>query len=86
MDDGKTGGGGNEVAHDEEEGHGHFPKLLGIELLFLVTRGGSRRPIFCPVSVIISFCCSTGAPLTRTRWVPSTFSSHCPLSSNHAVD
>ena len=26
--------------------------------------------------------CSTSLPLARTRWVPSTLSSHCPLSSN----
>ena len=28
------------------------------------------------------YFCSTGLPLTRTRWVWSTFSSHCTLSSN----
>lgn len=55
MDNGKTGGGGDEVACDEEERNGHFPELLGIELLFPVTGGGSRGPIFCPVSVRSSF-------------------------------
>ena len=28
------------------------------------------------------FLCRTGLPLARTRWVWSTFPSHCPLSSN----
>ena len=27
--------------------------------------------------------CSTSLPLASTRWVRSTFSSHCPLSSRH---
>ena len=27
------------------------------------------------------FMCNIGLPLAWTRWVPSTFSSHCPLSS-----
>ena len=36
--------------------------------------------INCPW--IISYFCRTGLPLARTRWAWSTFSSHCPLSSN----
>ena len=30
---------------------------------------------------LISYFCRTGLPLDRTRWVWSTFPSHCPLSS-----
>ena len=34
------------------------------------------------VSTILTSFCSTDLPLARTRWVQSTFSSPCPLSSN----
>ena len=33
---------------------------------------------------IKSIFCSPSLPLARTRWVRSTFSSHCPLSSKQA--
>ena len=29
---------------------------------------------------VVKFVCSTGLPLAITRWVLTTFSSHCPLS------
>ena len=35
----------------------------------------------------MSFFCSSSLPLASARWVRSTFSSHCPLSSNqHCFD
>ena len=39
-----------------------------------------QTELWC-VAIFFIFCC-TGLPLARTRWVRSTFSSHCSHSSN----
>ena len=52
---------------------------------FSVLESGSKPvwPDFVKTLFLSKFVfCRTGLPLARTRWVRSTFSSHCPLSSN----
>ena len=34
------------------------------------------------LDILDQIFCSTGLPLAKTRWIRSTFSIHCPLSSN----
>ncbi len=50
MNDGKTSGGGDEVAEGEEGGDRNFAEFARVRLLFPVTVRRLHRSLFCSVS------------------------------------